>query len=61
MTNRKKRLERGIESIDEQIEIHEEKKEQAHEEGKVELENYYEKEIGRFQKVKKKKEELLDR
>lgn len=61
MTNRKKRLKRGIESLKEQIEIHEEKKEQAHDEGKIELENYYEKEIKKFQNIKKTKKELLDR
>ncbi len=61
MTNRKKRLKRGIESLKEQIEIHEEKKEQAHDKGKIELENYYEKEIKKFQNIKKTKKELLDR
>lgn len=45
MTNRKKRLQKGIKSLDEQIKIHEEKRKQAIEEGKIELADYYDKEI----------------
>ena len=45
MTNRKKRLQKGIESLDKQIKIHEEKRKQAIEEGKIELADYYDKEI----------------
>jgi len=45
MTNRKKRLQKGIESINEQIKIHKEKRKQAIEEGKIELADYYDKEI----------------
>ena len=45
MTNRKKRLQKGIESLDEQIKIHEEKRRQAIKEGKIELADYYDKEI----------------
>ncbi|MBI2004219.1 hypothetical protein HYS72_02025 [Candidatus Pacearchaeota archaeon] len=61
MTNRKKRLKKGIESLGQQIKFHEEKKERAHEEGKIELENYYEKEIGILGNTRKKKKELLDK
>ena len=61
MTNRKKRLKKGIESLEKQNKLHEEKKEHAHEERKVELENYYEKEIKKLQNIKKRKNELLDR
>jgi len=59
MTNRKKRLKKGIESIDEQIILHEEKKEKAKEEGNIELEQYYGKEIGSLEKTREKKKELL--
>lgn len=45
MTNRKKRLEKGIESLQEQIDIHEEKKKVAEESGNLELVDYYTKEI----------------
>ena len=45
MVKRKKRLSRGIESIDKQIELHEEKKKKAHNKGNIELEQYYGKEI----------------
>ena len=53
MTNRKKRLKKGIESLEKQIKINEEKKEKAREEGKIELENYYEKELGVLKNTKK--------
>lgn len=58
MVNRKKRLTRGIESLDKQIEIHNEKK-RAKREGKFELVKYYEKEILSKEETKKRKEELL--
>ncbi len=58
---RKKRLEKGIESLEEQKEIHEEKKRKAHEEGKVELEGYYEREIGKIDGEIEKKEEKRNR
>jgi len=45
MTNRKKRLKKGIKSLGEQIEYHKEKREQAKKEGNLELEEYYNKEI----------------
>jgi len=45
MTNRKKRLQKGIKSLDKQIKIHEEKRKRAIEEGKIELADYYDKEI----------------
>lgn len=59
MVNRKKRLKNGIESIEKQIGLHKEKKKRAEEEGKIELVNYYEREILRQKEYKKKKEELL--
>ena len=59
MTNRKKRLKKGIESIKEQIIMHEEKKDEAEKQGNVELVNYYRKEIAILENEKEKKEEIL--
>ncbi len=59
MTNRKKRLKKGIESIKEQIILHEEKKDEAEKQGNVELVNYYRKEIAILENEKEKKEEIL--
>lgn len=56
---RKKRLKKGIESINEQIEIHEEKKKKAEEEGKRELAEYYVKEIKELEQTKERKEKQL--
>lgn len=58
---RKKKLEKGIESLKEQIKIHEEKKRQAEEADMPELVGYYEKEILSKEKEMKKKKELLDK
>ena len=58
---RKKRLEKGIESLKEQIEIHEEKKKKAEEADMGELVGYYEKEIHSKEKALKEKKELLDK
>ena len=55
MTNRKNRLEKGVESIEEQIEVHDEKRAMAKEEGRVELEEYYGKEIKKLEKEKKQR------
>jgi hypothetical protein len=55
MTNRKKRLQKGINSLNKQIKIHEEKRKQAIEEGKIELAEYYDKEILSKSKEKDKK------
>lgn len=60
MTNRKKRLQKGINSLNKQIKIHEEKRKQAIKEGKIELAEYYDKEIlskskDRDKKVSQKK------
>ena len=61
MTNRKNRLEKGVESIEEQIEVHDEKRAMAKEEGRVELEEYYGKEIKKLEKEKEKKQRLLEK
>jgi len=58
---RKKRLEKGIDSLKEQIKIHEEKKKQAEEAGLPELVGYYEKEIEAKEKDMKKKKEILEK
>jgi len=59
MVNRKKRLARGINSLEKQIEIHREKKKFAEEEGNEELVDYYNKEIEAKKKTKEEKERLL--
>lgn len=56
---RKRRLEKGIESLKEQIEIHEEKRELAKKQGKRELEEYYNYEIQALSKTKERKEKQL--
>lgn len=61
MVNRKKRLERGIESLNEQIELHEEKKKKAEGEGNIELADYYGKEIETKRKDKERKERMLEK
>jgi hypothetical protein len=59
MTKRKKRLEKGIESLERQKIIHLEKKRLAEELGQLELVGYYEKEIESFEKRKRDREEKL--
>jgi phage shock protein A len=55
--NRKKRLEKGIESIAEEIRIHEEKLKAAEAAGEEELVRYYHKDIARLKKQKEQKED----
>lgn len=52
---RKKRLEKSIQSIEEEIKIHKEKMEKAKEEGDLELAGYYDKEINGLEKTKERK------
>ena len=59
MANRKKRLRKGIGSLQKQIELHEQKLKQAEKEGKLELAGYYEKEIKNMRKYMGKKEKSL--
>ncbi len=59
MVNRKKRLQKGIESLDEQIKLHEEKRKKAEEDGNLELADYYRKEIESKKKCKEEKERML--
>ena len=58
--NRRKRLERGIESIEKQIKVHEEKLREAEEAGQEELVTYYLKDISRLEKQKEQKENKLE-
>lgn len=60
MTNRKKRLKKGIESIHKEIEKHEIKRQNALKDGKLELANYYTSEIDSLEKQKEKKENKLE-
>ena len=59
MPSRNKRLKKGIESLQKQIQLHEEKLKKAQQEGKLELMGYYEKEIESKKKDREKKEILL--
>ena len=61
MANRKKRLQKGIESIEKQIRLHEEKLKKAEEEGNLELEEYYTKEIAAKRKDQEEKQRILDK
>ena len=58
---RKKRLEKGIGSIDEEIKLHEEKREKAKEEGKLELTGYYDKEILGLEKTRDRKKKQFEK
>ena len=57
--DRKKRLKKGIESIEEEIKLHQEKMEKARYNGEIELEGYYEKEILGLKKSKDKKKKMI--
>ena len=59
MVNRKKRLQKGIESLEKQIKLHEEKLRKAEEEDNIELAGYYRKEINAKKRDKEEKERLL--
>ena len=61
MANRKKRLKKGIGSIQKQIDIHREKKSLAEDSGNEELVEYYTKEIEAKERAKKEKEAMLEK
>jgi hypothetical protein len=61
MANRKKTLEKGVESLEREIKLHEEKLEQARKDGKIDLEKYYQKEIEGLRKTKERKEMMLEK
>lgn len=55
----KKRIKKGIDSLEKQIKIHEEKRKIAQEEGEIELEDYYNREIKSLKKAKEKREKKI--
>lgn len=59
MTNRAKRLRKGIESLDKQIRIHKEKMRLEVEKGNIERAEYYRKEIDSKEEAKRRKEDIL--
>jgi len=59
MVKRKNRLKKGINSLDKQIILYEKKLEKAIEEGKIELADYYKKELKAKARDKEKKEKLV--
>jgi hypothetical protein len=59
MSNKKK-IKKGISSLDKQIKIHEKKRRVAEEEGEIELEDYYNREIASLKKAKEKKEKRIN-
>ena len=61
MANRKKRLQKGIESLEAQIKLHEEKLIKAEEEDNIELSEYYKKEIAAKKKDKDEKQRILNK
>ncbi|MEK6891663.1 MAG: hypothetical protein AABX25_00620 [Nanoarchaeota archaeon] len=61
MVNRKKRLQKGIESLEKQIKLHEEKLIKAEEEYNIELAHYYKKEIEAKKKDKEEKQRMLNK
>ncbi len=61
MVKRKKRLQKGIKSLEKQIKIHEEKKKIAEEGGSEELADYYDREIKAKIRDKERREDLLEK
>ncbi len=61
MAKRKKRLEKSIDSIQRQVELHEEKKKIAKELGQEELVGYYTAEISALEKRKEDRQGKLER
>ena len=61
MVNRKKRLKKGIESIEKQIKLHEEKLMKAEEGDNIGLADYYRKEIAAKKRDKEEKKRMLDK
>ena len=56
---RSKRLETGIGSLEQQIELHKSKREKAKAEGNMELVSYYDKEVEALEQAKERKEKQL--
>ena len=61
MANRKKRLQKGIDSLKKQIKLHEKKSDKAEDDDNIELANYYKKEIEAKKRDKEEKQRLLDK
>lgn len=61
MSNRKKQLSKGLDSIEEQILFHKEKQKEAENKGEIELVEYYKKEIEGLEKTKDKKKTMLEK
>jgi len=61
MANRKKRMQKGLESLEKQVKIHEQKKEEAEKMDKKELAGYYEKEIESKKRDIEKKKRILEK
>ena len=61
MVNRKKRLERGIESLKRRLDEHKIKLERAKKDNKIELIDYYEKELENFEIYREKKKKILEK
>lgn len=59
MVNRKKRLQKGIESLEKQIRLHEEKLKRAEREDNIELAEYYKKEIAAKKRDMEEKQRIL--
>ena len=59
MVKRAKRLEKGIASLEEQINIHKSKKKIAIEEDNIERADYYEREIFGLEKAKRRKKKQI--
>lgn len=61
MTNRKKRLKKGIESLEKQIKLHEEKLTKAKKDDNMGLVSYYMGELDSMKKTLKEKKRMLDK
>lgn len=61
MVNREKRLAKGVQSLQYQIDKHQAKLKKAKESDKVELIDYYKKEINLLKETKDKKKRLLEK
>ena len=61
MSNRKKRLKKGLDSIEEQILLHKQKQDEAENKDEIEMVEYYKKEIEGLEKTKDKKKTMLEK
>ena len=61
MVKRRKRLDKGIASIEHTITIHEQRRERAHNEGNILLADYLDKEVEALKKRKENREQMRDK